>query len=383
MSEPQEPLKSEPELEEKPDREPERASDAADKPADPAPEGASVSADALTGSSTEPKPAAAFPTMAVAAAALLGAALAIGVQFALSTSGVLTASGEGRELASRLERVETEMRVRAPQAEDLAALLSAVATMRQRLATLDARGVGDAGAVTAQVAELGNSLRAFNRQLTELQTRTQSLEAITPADLGARLDALVTAADFAALAVRVDQLEANDLANDMRRAALALGLAQLSRSTQGSDPFMVELNAVTAMRPDDAVVAQLRGAAETGVPTLAMLVADFEPLARSVVQAGGAIEGGSQWQQVRAWLVQFFALRRTAELEGDTVDAILARAELRLAEGNLSAAVEEMASLPEQSRAPAEDWIAAAQARVAVDRLITSLSTEIIGELEQ
>ena len=52
--------------------------------------------------------------------------------------------------------------------------------------------------------------------------------------------------------------------------------------------------------------------------------------------------------------------------EGTDPDAILSRAEFALSEGRLADALAEVTTLPDPIRAPFSDWIARAEARLAV-----------------
>lgn len=275
-------------------------------------------------------------------------------------------------LQVRLDGMEDDLRalnMGAARSSDLSAA-------QARIAALEAQGTGQGGGAGFDASGLEQSMRS-------LDGRLDVLEANTPSNLQARLNALVASTDFAALEARVETLEDDQLAQDMRRAAMALALAQLSRAALGSEPFAAELEALSALRPNDPLVAQLRPSALVGISTQAMLASEFNTVRRQVVAADRATKYDGFLSGVWHWLVGLVTFQRTGQIEGDSVDAILARASLRLQENNLPAVVAEMASLPETVRDPARDWLTMAAARVSLDRLITALSTEVIGELEQ
>ncbi len=287
-------------------------------------------------------------------------------------------------LQVRLDGMEEDLRALnagVARSADLVATETAVQDARERLAVLEnggARSGGGGGGLSAITA----SVVAIDGRLAALSGRVNALEAVTPSDLQARLNALVAGTDFAALEARVGIIEDDQLAQDMRRAALALALAQLSRSTQGSGPFAAELEAVAALRPTDPYVAQLRPSAQSGVPTQAMLASEFNAVRRRVIAADRAAQYDGFLSGVWHWFSGLITFQRTGQIEGNSVDAVLARANLRLQEDNLPAVVGEMASLPEAVREPANAWLTMAAARVSLDRLIAALSTEVIGELE-
>jgi hypothetical protein len=74
-------------------------------------------------------------------------------------------------------------------------------------------------------------------------------------------------------------------------------------------------------------------------------------------------------------------IRPTGEVEGDTVGAILARAETRLAAGDLAAAVEELASLDPAAKAAMAGWLERARARLQAERLLAALNEEVLTGL--
>ena len=73
--------------------------------------------------------------------------------------------------------------------------------------------------------------------------------------------------------------------------------------------------------------------------------------------------------------------RRTDQLEGSGVQAIVARAEIRVKAGNFAGAVEELETLDGPAREAAADWIAAARAHTQVKAILAGLRTAAISRL--
>jgi len=336
-----------------------------------------------------PKASRPFDVFTISLAAVLGAALALILQFALTMGGVwpggaTTGAGGGSvdlaPLESRLAALEQAGPTGAGTSDaDIADLRQSVSRLRDQVTRLESQP-RDNGAAP--------DLSAFTRMVEDLETQLDGIDARTavvegrvPADLGVQLAGFADQAALDDVAARLIQLEEDFEMNDTRRAAMGLGLAQLARAAGGSRPFDEELAAVTLLRPDDALVAQLAPFAEDGVPTLAMLQADFPAVARGVARAAQTPEELTAWGRVWAWLGQFISFRRTGETDGESAAAILARAEQRLSEGDLDAALDEMNALPPSAQEAAAEWVARAEARVALDQVITALSAEIIAEL--
>jgi uroporphyrinogen-III synthase len=62
---------------------------------------------------------------------------------------------------------------------------------------------------------------------------------------------------------------------------------------------------------------------------------------------------------------------------GDDTAAIVARAEARLAAGDLYAAVQQLAALQGPAAAAAQDWLAPANARLAAQQAMAGLTAQL------
>jgi hypothetical protein len=63
--------------------------------------------------------------------------------------------------------------------------------------------------------------------------------------------------------------------------------------------------------------------------------------------------------------------------EGEGTDAVLSRAEAALDAGDLETALAELEALSPEARAPFEDWIAGAEARVIIQGAASDLATQL------
>lgn len=329
-----------------------------------------------------------FDGLTIATASIIGAVLALVLQFALTMGGIWPATesgGGGVDLApleTRIAALERAGGTASPTSiADLAELRQSLSRLREQVTRLESQprdnaAAPDLGAFTRMVEDL-------ETELDGIDARTAIIEGRVPADLGVQLAGFVDEAALDEVAARVVQLEEDFEMNDTRRAAMGLGLAQLARAAGGSRPFAEELAAVTLLRPDDALVTQLTPYAEDGVPTLAMLQAEFPSVARRVARAAQTPQQLTAWGRVWMWVGQFVSFRRTGDTDGESASAILARAELRLAESDLDATLDEMNALPPSTHEAAADWVAKAEARDALNQIIAALSAEIITELSE
>jgi hypothetical protein len=191
-------------------------------------------------------------------------------------------------------------------------------------------------------------------------------------------------------AVVVDPLQLEDRiaaleqsqARMSRAAAAAVAAAALADAAEGSEPFAGELASLERLAPTSRGIRALRDLAEQGAPTRAALVGEFPAAAARAARAadGEDADGGFFDALARAFR-SVFSLRRIGELEGDSVDAILARAERRVREGDIEGALSQLQALPEPAREAMSEWSTRAERRVEIERRINALRAQALGDL--
>lgn len=268
--------------------------------------------------------------------------------------------------------------------ESLGAIQGRIDQLTNEIANAEARMSGRVRALEDQIPSLipaQLSGQADAEEVSALRTRlAQKADAQALAGLEAQLTAKASAEDIAVLDSRIAALERDDAGQDARQAALAIAVASLSRAIASPAPFAEELETVAAIAPDMPQLAQLRGHAETGVPTEATLRTGFADVALKALQAR---PDGLAWYSRLWWsLKNIVAVRPVTESEGSSVGAVLSRAEARLNEGRLAAALAEIESLPVYSQTAIADWVAEAQARQTLNTLIAGLNERVIARLK-
>jgi hypothetical protein len=179
--------------------------------------------------------------------------------------------------------------------------------------------------------------------------------------------------DVAGLSARVRDLEAAQQ-RTMAAASAALASASLIQAAQTSRPFSTELSAVQALLPPSADLAQLQRLAERGAPTRSALAADFPAAASHAIAAARAPEdGASLFQRARHALSAIVTVRRVDATGGAGAHAVLARAEAKLAEGDVEGALADLDTLPPQARDALGDWRARAERRAEIDRRLSGV----------
>ena len=162
------------------------------------------------------------------------------------------------------------------------------------------------------------------------------------------------------------------------QAQVATARAAASRIVAALDNgngFEAALSEVAA-NGDVAIPDALSAAAASGVATLSTLREEFPEFARAALAAD---RSGSNGDNVLGFLQKQLGVRSVEPREGSDADAVLSRAEAAVRDGQLAAALDELAGLPETARAAMTDWIALAETRhaamVAVDEVTSALAS--------
>ena len=186
--------------------------------------------------------------------------------------------------------------------------------------------------------------------------------------------------------------------------AFVLAVGNLGGALSTARPFAAELTALTELAAKDpALAAQVKDLtlplaprAATGVPTLVELQSRFPATARAIVDAvkqaaPAAVENteSQSWYQrplgwlsaAGDWLSSQVSVRPVGEVAGDDPGARAARAEVRLSQNDLAAAVKELDGLSGPAGAAAATWLGDAQARLAVDQVMAALQAVAVTRL--
>jgi hypothetical protein len=373
-----------------------------------------------------PRPAATAPAgrgsnalLAGVAGGLIALALVAGLQWAGVWPGGASPRDSAEVAELRLEVQELRQSLAAtatgPEAGDLDARIteaveaSAVA-LSQRIEALEQAAVapdGEAvelGPLQAQLDELEAAIAALgdgtspegavqevDGRLADLSQRLDALEAAAPdtatgaaeeqlADMSARVEALEAAGgeadDLAARLAAIEEQLAGVVSElgeraDEPRAALVLAASSLRAAIERGGSFEAELEIYAALAPEAEGVAELGAHAANGVDTNAELIADLPGAVDRMLIAGrerreadGVLDG--LWQSAR----DLVTVRPVGVVEGDGVDAVIARLEAAVRAGDHGRALDEYDALPSAAQAAGADFMDRVRARHQVDTLV-------------
>jgi len=304
----------------------------------------------------------------------------------------------------QIDQMSAQMATLAQQVQDIQARLTEETTsLRDQLAGLVSSPVTSddpptEGSATSLPADVTARLKALSAGFADLAERTVGLEekAATAAPVVPvehAHDNLVT--EVASLKSMTDDLVARLAAAEARLAAVAdannggsgaalvAAAGQLRSRVESGQDFVADLGTLRELAGDDEALKSLLvdlEATMAGVPTLAILRSEFDAVAGDVLAAARA--PAQNWME-KVWrrLSSMVSIRRKGEVAGDDPAALVARAEVRLAAGDLTAAVHELKALPEAATAVAAPWMQRAESRLKAMAALEQLTRQAVSRL--
>lgn len=238
------------------------------------------------------------------------------------------------------------------------------------------------GALTSAQTGLEERLTAQADRLTELEKRP--MEAALSEDVVAAYEQEMSELRAA---IAQHRLEIEAMAAEARaaeaearrtegRVALASLLADLEQAAMSGQPFGAELAAVADVSA--AAVAPSLTVASGGIAALADLQDSFPAAARAALSAQRQVDAQQGGRSgLWAFVQDQLGARSVAPKDGDSVDAVLSRAEAALRLGDVSEALNHLEALPEAAQPAVADWVDQATQRQTVLDDINALSAQL------
>ena len=296
------------------------------------------------------------------AAGILGGLIALLAAGGLQYGGYLPILGPDRAgddgavatLSNEVEALKTRV------AETGTADTVDLQPIETRIAALEkSGGGGTAGADPETVTKLEADVTRLTTELAALReavTRTTEAVSSTESQLTERI---------AAAEQKLDEPR-SDIA--MARAVAA---SALKTAIDRGGPYLAELEAFASITPDDPSIAGLREHAAVGVPSRSDLVRDFQPTADTILDAVHQPDGDQGvFNRLMSSAASAIRVRPVGSVEGDTPEAVVARIENKLQNGDFKGAQIEWQTLPEVGQAAAADYKRKLDRRVTIEGLI-------------
>ncbi|MFC3080147.1 COG4223 family protein [Phenylobacterium terrae] len=188
-------------------------------------------------------------------------------------------------------------------------------------------------------------------------------------------------AELGAVGERLAALE-QEQARTSGAAAAALAAAALMEASRGTGGFADELAALRTLAPNLPELAALEPLARAGAPSRSALADSFpDYAARAAVASRAPGEGASLLERVGHAFSRIVTLRRVGEVPGEGPDALIARAERQLEDGQVDRAVRTLYGLPSAGREALGPWLARAERRAEIDRRVAALRAQALAQL--
>ncbi|WP_222343257.1 COG4223 family protein [Rhizobium leguminosarum] len=299
--------------------------------------------------------------------ALLGAGAIQYAGYLPGSSALQTTSPETADLAGEIDGLKQAVANLAanPASTDDGELAKRVAVL-ETAAKAPAAG---APADSVNVDALNQKIAELTGQVDQLRsTLAQSSEQQTTngADIAKRLE------------------EAEKKLNEPREdvaVARAIAAAALKAAIDRGGPFLAELDTFAGVAPDDPAVADLRAFAETGIPSRTELVGEVPDVATAIVEAVNQPDPNQSWSdRLMSSAKSLVTVRPVGNIEGESVEAIAARMEEKVKNGDLPGASAEWNSLPALGKQASAAFKQSLEARIRVEELVGgALSKAVSG----
>ena len=301
-----------------------------------------------------------------------------------------------RDLGARLDDLEKRVRAASAAATERPAATPdpVLAELRERIATLEKAPAPSSAAtpapapVTAPAAPVasGDNDKEIAALRLEIATLRAAQQALDQAMSGQKDETARQREQAKALAETVDKARAEagavgageKKALGAARASAVVGVAaRLSSAIESGLPFASELSLLSPLAQGDAklgdVITTLQPYAQAGVASRATLAAAFPAVAKAAL--ADDLADDSFGERVLGKIKSIVSLRRVgADVQGDAVEAKLARAEAALDGGDVAKAVELVKSLPPQTSKATAAWLARAEAHLAAKQAVDQLA---------
>ncbi|THK38918.1 hypothetical protein EHS39_07800 [Ensifer sp. MPMI2T] len=313
------------------------------------------------GAMAQPAPQRQATSAGALAAGILGGLVTLLGAGVLQYAGYIPPLGPDRgsaaleqSLASEIEAIKTQIASQSAPATDIGPLENRLAALEQAAKQPGADGAS-APQITALEAEVANLTKEVAGLKASLADAEQS-----------------AAAAKAELAGRIDQAEQklNEPVNDIQMAK-AVAVTALKTAIDRGGPFLAELDALRSIAPDDATVKDLAQDAATGVATRTDLRAAFPQTADAMLNALNQPDPNEGiFARLVSNAMSGIRIRPVGSVEGDTPEAVIARIEDKLNNGDLKGASLEWGGLPEAAKSAGAGFKAKLDQRLRVETAI-------------
>ncbi len=172
---------------------------------------------------------------------------------------------------------------------------------------------------------------------------------------------------------------------DLGAAAMLLALNEFRENVNGERPFQNDLVLMRKLAGKNAALQKaldrLTPYAKNGVLSRSTLQKEFKNIAADIVMAKLQGKDLSVQEEMLKRLDRLVKVRRIDDIDGQSVDAVVARAQLRLDQGDVTAAMQELQTLQGAPAETAAPWMAQATGSMAAGQTAEILSQTVLEQM--
>lgn len=295
------------------------------------------------------------------AAGILGGLIALLGAGVLQYAGIMPSLGPGggntaieQSVASDIEALKAQLAAApAPQAvADLGPLETRIAELEKKTAEAGNGAAADVSGLDAEIANLTGEIATLKAALADAQQSTEAAKS----ELSTRLDAA--------------EKKIDEPASDVQLAR-AVAVTALKTAIDRGGPFLAELDALKSIAATDPAVTGLAEDAKTGIAPRADLVRDFPAVADTMLEATRHTDPNQGvFSRLMDSASSAIRIRPVGSVEGEGPEAVVARIEDKLTNGDLKGASLEWDTLPEPAKAAGVAFKTKLDQRIRVEGLI-------------
>ena len=265
------------------------------------------------------------------------------------------------EISAQLKKIESAVTAQRPEpsAERLAAVEAQTKSLADSVAALNRRVDDTAGAVQNALAQAKAAAAAADGAKNATQAAVQHSDLDTLANRIAALERGVKSL--------TDEVTRRTSSADDRVARLIVVAEALRAAVERGASFPSELSAAKSFGADQGLVAQLEPFAAEGLPSAATLAQQLSALTPALRQASGpaASDGGSFLGRLENNAQRLVRITPVDAPVGDDPASVIARINVDAAHADITAALADIAKLPDATKSVTGPWVKKAEARNA------------------
>ena len=241
-------------------------------------------------------------------------------------------------------------------------------------------------AVNVEVGiEAGRTLKKLLSRIQKLENGNLNYRMLAAKEGNKTIEKL--SEEVAALEQKIPSFIGSNQNTETRSLVLSVGL--LRDSVRAGRSFVSELAALKILVDSNQNTKALLSDrlttfdvfAKSGVPSLHKLQFQFAEKAGTIVQVSVLPSDGGWATRTLARLAESVKWRRTNNLIGDGIEAIVARTEGALKSNDIATAIKEISNLKGKPAELAANWLDGARAYVTIEKALAELQTQVVLQM--